>query len=155
MTVTKGALSRRTTENLERADRARRRRVEGGVTFRGVGQALTWFYEMRQKLVGPQGMHPRGELSADGEVVFVQVDGGRGGDMDDVMATVSTIGAIVRELALHHPVEHLVIELRFRDGKTQRELADLAGLGIGTASAVLGRAEFYVLAGLRDAGVVR
>lgn len=155
MTVSKGSLSRRTGDSLERAEHARRRRHEGGMTFRGVGQALGWFYEMREKLSGPQGMHPRGETSDTGEVVFLQVDGGRGGDFDDTLATVSTIGSLVRELAKHHPVEHRVVELRFRDGKSQADIANMAGLSQSTCSAVLGRAEFYLLAGLRDAGVVR
>lgn len=59
---------------------------------------------------------------------FGHVDGGRGGDLDDVLATVLTIGSAL---------------------KTVRQLAEEAGLAASTCSHLLGRAEGYLVGVLR------
>jgi hypothetical protein len=153
--VSAGSGSPEAGTDLARAERSLRLRREGGLTFKGARAALSWFFPARLRMQSANNLHPRGEIAPGGEVVFVEVDGGRGGDIDDVLVTISTIGAVLHELEVHHPVEHRMLVARYQDGKSQADIADLVGQSQSSVSAVLGRAEWYCLALLRWAGVVR
>lgn len=103
-------------ETVERADRVIFARRPGALTFGSPREALEWYFAARRRMSAPQGMH----VSTDRAMVG-QVDGGRGGDIDNVHATMSTIGAA---LALIGNREHLT--------ERQKEAADRAGLRSGS-----------------------
>ena len=149
-----GSSGQQAGADLDRADHARRRRLEGGLTFSSAEGALRWFYEAKERMQSPHNLHPRGEEAASGEVVFVSVDGGRGGDVDEVLTTISTIGRLLRRLAETHPQEHKVLELTHRDGKSLRDV-ESPGLSKSSVSQLLGRAEMWMHGALREAGVLR
>lgn len=75
----------------------RQRRAAGSLTFRSVEAALEWWGAAEVRLQGAQGMHPRSEAvptaagNGAGERCVVRVDGGPGGDLDDVQATLETV----------------------------------------------------------------
>ena len=82
-------------DRLERQQRARK----GSVTFRSVEAALRYYFTKRRLLQGATAMAARTETHPDtGEQVRVSVDGGRGGDLDEVLATVHTIGKALAHL---------------------------------------------------------
>ena len=115
--------------------------------FRSVRSALRWYFERTESLSSPQGMHPRGERAADGSMVMVRVQGGKGGDFDGVLATMTTIGAGMAKLKAHCQVWHQVVVLCERDGWNHRQIAEKFGWSMGKISAWRGQGEAF-LAGL-------
>lgn len=75
------------------ADKARR--AKGSGTFRSVSAALTWWGAAKHRMRGAHAMHPRTEHGPDGQQHRVSVDGGRGGDIDEVLATIATIDMLI------------------------------------------------------------
>lgn len=138
--------------DMEEAEIARQRAERGTLTFRGVRAALAWYFEARERLQGPQGVHPRGETGLDGGTHVVRVDGGVGGDLDGVLVTISTIGAALERLRVRLPRAYEVLVARIRDGQTYRELEEATGLPHTSLSVEDGRGEAFLL-GLLD-GVV-
>lgn len=82
----------------ERIQARRRVAAQGSLTFRSPEDALAWWGFATMRMEGPQGMHPRTETARDGSQVHVSVDGGRGGDLAEVHATVTDIGAALDAL---------------------------------------------------------
>lgn len=133
-----------------------RRRRASGRTFSSVNFALEWFWRMREAMQSPQGLHPRGEpVAGTNQVVWVNVDGGKGGDLDEVLVTLSTIGAALEELRHHNPVGHGILLLSELEGKTLRAIAEKTGLSVGKCSYELGKAIDYLAAWLRCEGILR
>jgi hypothetical protein len=130
------------------------RRAYEGLTFASVERCLAWFFPMREKMQAPKGLHPRGE-EHHGELVFLDIDGGRGGDMDEVLATISTIGAVLEGLRRDFPRAWEVVVARVRDGKSFRDLEKVHGVSCSSLSAEDGKGQAYLLGRLREAGVVR
>lgn len=154
MALIRGSLSRRATEDVTLADTERSRRGSGGRTFASVRHALTFFFERSEAMQSALGQHPRGQTAPDGSQVFVDVDGGRGGDLDELLATLQTIHAAVVDLHLDSSVRHRLLEMSVRDGLSQTEIAKRSGLSQSTVSAELGRAEGFLLGWLRRAEIV-
>lgn len=77
----------------ERIQARRNIAAQGSLTFRSPEDALAWWGAATMRMGGPQGMHPRTETARDGAQVHVSVDGGRGGDLAEVHATLADIGA--------------------------------------------------------------
>lgn len=117
----------RSDEGVQLAERQLRRRQPGSITFRSVGAALVWYFETSEKLKGANAMHPRTETAPGGAQVRVQVDGGRGGDLDGMMSTVASIGQALDRLAeaasVHFPRAGAVPLERYR------ELVELSYIG--------------------------
>lgn len=155
----KRSTSPETIDALELAEYKRLRRQASGPkrsqTFEGVKHALTWYFEARERMQGPKGLHPRGEAGPGGTTVIVDVDGGQGGDMDDVLATISTIGSALRFLQAEWPRRHDVLVRTHRDGHSTRKIAEAVKLSHVAVSNDLGLAEMFVSGVLRQGGVLR
>jgi len=145
-----------TGEDLERAETALARcsRQGQGITFRSVRAALEWFWRTRERMSSPHGMHPRHEIGPDGKAVIVSVDGGRGGDLDDVHATALTIARALARLELDNPQAYVLLVDRTRDGLTLAQMERRHNVSCQMASAHIGRGEYYLLGALRAAEVV-
>jgi len=126
------------------------RNLEEGLRFPSARAALAWYYEKRLLLSSPQGMHPRTETAPNGQQVSVSVDGGRGGDFDEVLATVATIGKALAELEAFDKRGHQLVELCIGKGWTQTKVARELGYSQGSVSKRLGRAQDVVWAQLQD-----
>jgi hypothetical protein len=147
--------SARARHDLARADRG----TGNDRTFQGVDPALSWYYLYRERMQSPHSATPRVEhhLVA-GELVAVpmgHIEGGRGGDVGETMATISTIGAALRDLQLVDPVEHELVELVHRDGWTLRRLGERFKMAAATVSSRLGNGETHLRALLRRDGILR
>ena len=110
----------------KRADRA-----SDGLRFPSVLAALGWYWEKRATLSSPQGMHPRTSRGPDGRQVWGLVEGGRGGDFDEVLATVTTIGRALARLHEDFPMAYRALVLTARDGRSQAKAAQMMGVSQG------------------------
>ena len=119
-----------------------------------MGGALRWYFERRETLTSPKGMHPRSERAADGSQVCVIVDGGGGGDFDDVLATLCTLAQCLKRLHEDLPTAWFIVVNKHRDGMTLREAATQLKCSVSSASAHVGRGESYLAGMLRGAGVL-
>lgn len=129
-------------------------RPPDGIRFSGVRAALRWYFERSETLTSPQGMHPRTYQTRTGERVLLSVDGGKGGDFDDVLATVTTIGLALTRLKQHEPHAHKVLMLAYADKLSQKQIAERFNANQTTISRWKGTAETF-LAGALAADVLR
>lgn len=91
-------------EDFERAVEAVNREYIGTrAKFRSVAAALRWYFEARERMAGPNPAAPMTDTAPDGSQVHVRVDGGRGGDIDGVLATMSTIGTALERIGTNVP----------------------------------------------------
>lgn len=110
----------------------------------------------RERMQAPNGLWPRTETHPDtGEEVPVTVDGGRGGDLHGVHATLHTIHAVLEELRREEPREHAIVEMIVRDGLPLREIATRTGLSAATCSHMHHLGIRHLRVRLRAEGVVR
>lgn len=141
---------------VDAADRARLRRVEErGLSWTSVGRVLEWYFPMREKLQSPVGMHPRTSTSSSGAEVLIRVQGGKGGDIDEVLAVMASVAKTLGGLSTHLPAAAKAIELRHRDGASMEEIAKILQVGPTQASLLVGRGEAFVTGALMVAGVIR
>ena len=144
-------------EDLARADRAieRRKRLGTGLVFRSVDAALEWFWAASKRMRCAQSPTPRVEHTQAGEAIILDVDGGRGGDLDEVLATLATIRELLEDLQRDYQLAYRVVVLRTRDGETYREIARALGVSsISSIATEVWRAEAYLLRALREAGLL-
>lgn len=149
-----GSQSPRAAADLRAADAERTRRDQAGLSFPSVRHALRFYFERLPSMQAPLGQHPRGQVAPDGSVVFVDVDGGRGGDLHELLATGQTIHHAMSELRMSFPVEYELLVRHVRDGETFAALGKAAARSPSTVSADIGRAEGFLLGWLRRADVV-
>jgi hypothetical protein len=149
-----GSRSPRAGQDLSEAEAERERRVRSGLCFPSVRHALRFYFERGQSMQAPLGMHPRGQIAPDGSVVYVDVDGGRGGDIHEVLSTLQTIHDAMVELRLSSPVQFELLVRHVRDGDTYAALGKAANCAASTVSADLGKAESFLLGWLRRSEVV-
>lgn len=147
--------SPRAADDLSRAEETISRRTHSGLTFTSVHKTLGWYFEARERMQSAQSMHPRGEPGTGGEVVFLSVAGGKGGDIDEVLATISTVGAALRALHVDYPRAHAVLVAFHRDGQSLRDQARRHGMHHQSMSVEFGKGEAYLVGLLRRAGVLR
>lgn len=138
---------------LERAEATLQRRQRGGLTFRSARAAVTWYYEARERLQAAHNLHPRGEIHK-GEVVHLNVDGGTGGDLDEVLATLLTISTALGDLQRHLPYSARALELTLCDGLPQKESAKRLNCSQQQVSIEVGRAESFLAGALLRSLVV-
>lgn len=152
----KNAFSPEVTRDLERAEAelGRRPDLDGGLCFPSVAHALRFRYGRGPAMQAALGAHPRGQRSRDGEVYHLRVDGGRQKDVHELHATLLTIERAVAAAHRDLPPETEAMVLRHRDQLSFVEIGKRARCAPSTASAMAGRAESYVLALLREAGLV-
>lgn len=140
--------------DLALAEEARRRRQRSGLSFRSVRQALGWYWEMRERMSSAHGLHPRGERGPGGQMVWVQVDGGRGGDLDEVLATLATIHRALEVLRRQDVRGWKMLELCWRDGVSQAEVGRRFQVSQKTVSVLSGKAEAYLAGWFSQGGVM-
>jgi hypothetical protein len=149
--------SPRAAKDLAQANLATERRGQR-YCWRNVASAVAWFWLYRERMQAPNNPWPRleSQLDADGSVIAVaQIErGGPGGDMDGILAAVSTIGSALREFETAMPRAHDMVVKTHRDGWALRRLAEQYGAAPSTVSAELGRGEAYLLALLRRDEVI-
>ena len=144
--------SRKTGHDLQLADAANQ--PLDGIRFSSVRQALRWYFKRAQTLTSPQGMQPRTYATKGGAQVLVSVDGGKGGDFDDVLATMATIGASLARLKAFNRRAHHVLLRVYRDGDTQKFIAENHDWSERHVSEQRAKGETY-LAGALAADVLR
>lgn len=150
-------------EDYDRAERSLASRRQG-CTFPGVRKALSWYYEMRQRLQSPHGQAPHtepapyrpdlGEKRSDTRVV-VQVDGGKGGDIDLVYTTLFDIQRAINACRERVPQGMLALETILTSPVTQTALADRWKVPATTLSAAIGDAEKFLTGYLHHAEILR
>lgn len=155
--------ARLTEATWHRAEAALAARREGK-SFASVRAALGWYYEARQRLQAPNPRHPhtepapyRGELgeSRSDTRVLIQVDGGKGGDMDDILATLLDIQRAVEEASRAHPRGMETLYLLVTTPRTQGQIADLYKVSQASLSVEIGKVESHLKGALTFAGIVR
>lgn len=124
---------------FRRAQAAQNAQRGGGIRFKSATAAVGWYFETRERLASPHGMHPRGEVLPDGSVARIEVDGGPGGDLDEVLATMATIGKALGHLQRSEPSEHFSVVHKVRDGWTGAQSAKVLQCDRKTAGAHLAR----------------
>jgi len=135
---------RRGAKNLESARRgfvAKRRRLVFGSTR----AALRWYVETRLRMAEAHGLHPHTEKIYDWTRALIDVDGGEGGDLDELLATMATVGIALDRLKEYDPTLHRVA-LSYGGGETQAEIGKAIGQSPRIVSEFLSRADAYVAA---------
>jgi DNA-directed RNA polymerase specialized sigma24 family protein len=107
-------------------------------------------------MTSPQGMHPRTQRAPDGSQVTIQVDGGRGGDLDEVFAVLTSINKALLELEGYDPAAAKAVALHYLKGKTLRDIMQLTHVkSSSTVSARIARGEAFIAGVLKTGGVLR
>lgn len=150
----KRANSPATTDNVRRADRVLSFRGSRDLTFSNVDRALAWYFPARERMQCPQSPRPRGEEHR-GEIVIVDVDGGTGGDVDEVLSTVSTVGDALHELQVREPQAHYIVAQLATTNTSERELASRLELSRGQVGKLRARGESLLAGMLIARGVIR
>jgi hypothetical protein len=147
---------RRAHRNLDRANAAlaeKRRKL----TFRSVRHAMRWYAETYPRRQSAHGLHPRTEQVDDfgTRVPMHDIDGGPGGDLDEVLATLATITAALDRLRVYNPRLHLVV-ISIAAGESQESIGRSIGQSQRIVSYMLGKAEAFLAGRLGDVdGVLR
>ena len=147
------------------AEEARERQTarSAGCTFASVRAAVSWWVEARERLSAPNSPHRHTEAAPYARIggrsrpdtrVLVQVEGGKGGDLDGVLATVATIGEAFRAADRDIGRGANALLRVVRDGLTYAKLGEEWNASPSTVSAEIGRAESYLLALLKGAHIV-
>lgn len=111
-------------ESLRCAQAALERRQQQHLTFHNVRDAVRWYCETRPRMSSANALHPKTEKVDDfGTRVPINVDGGRGGDLDETLATLATVTAALDRLRVYNPTWHQVVLAK----------------GCGESQAVIGR----------------
>ncbi len=139
---------------VEAADRRRQRRTGTGLSWTSAPRALEWFYEAKERMSSPVGMHPRTSTAPGGAQVLIRVDGGKGGDLDEVMACIVSIGQTLAALHAWRPQAARAVELRHRDGLSLEKIGHELQVGPTAASKLLHEGESFCAGWLVNAGVV-
>lgn len=143
-------------DDYKRAERAAAAKKER-LTFPSVRACLGWYFEARERMQSPKGMHLRTEAANEGRAdtrVLLRVDGGSGGDLDEVLATLATVTMALEKvqkaeaMGLLPKRSYQVLVLSYRDGLTQADIAAALQFRQQQASVMLGRAEDCLLGGL-------
>lgn len=137
--------------DMEAADLRRER----GPGFKGVRSALEWYFEARERMQSPNNNSPKSETALDGSQAIVRVDGGKGGNIDDTLSTISTIGGALGALNKFDNQLHYIVVACHRDGKRLADLEEKMGIAISTISARLGKGESFLAGRLHGTGVLR
>jgi len=119
--------------------------------------AIAWYVEASARFQAPNPMHPRTDCvnRSTGERARIQVDGGKGGDLDGTLADLSTVGEVLADTRRHYPraVAALVETLTSR--VTQQAIADRHRISAQALSAEIGRALDSMRPRLEAAGLLR
>lgn len=145
----------RADAELGRAEDALRKRRREGNRFASVSATLGFYYSKRHQLQAPQSPSPRVAQTYHGETVAQpRVDGGRGGNVEDVLATLYSVHQGVNALAQDHPKAHRVLELVYEGGLVNGDVGRAMGASPATISAWRNAGEMYLLAWLRQAEII-
>ena len=150
-------------EDYDRAEREINAR-QSGYTFTSVRKALEWFYVNREKLQNPllrqQHTEPApyredlGERRSDTRVL-IQVDGGKGGDIDGAFATLVDISRAIESCCKEYPRGTEALRLLIVTMKTQTKIATEWRITQQALSIEIGKAESYLKGAFGHAGILR
>lgn len=122
------------------------------LTFPSVRAALGWYFPAYRRMGSPNGMHPRTEQQPGSDTrLLLRVDGGGGGDLDEVLATLATITMALERVqqaeAAHLLPRHSlqVLLWSYRDGRTQADIAAALQKSQYVISVIQGRVDAYLL----------
>lgn len=149
--------STQTREAIRDSSRAekRRRSEADGLTFGSLGSCLSFTFERAEAMQGAQGVFPRTELAPDGSNVYVDVDGGKGGSIDEIHATLQTVRQALGALAASDPQALDFVELHYKGGLSREALGKAKGISATSAGVHLDRGAFFLLGWLSSNGVIR
>ena len=134
---------------------AARRRPRDPLTFGTVRGAIAWYARQGARLGHPHGLHPRTSRGPDGRHHLVQVDGGRGGRLDDVLATLLTLhAAIERVRCATQPQHYRAWHLVRVEGQQQNHAAEAVGASEASVSRWVGRIDADLRPALAEAGMM-
>ena len=156
------------TAHLLSADYARAEQAvtarQSGYTFPSVRKALEWFYVNRERLQSPLLRTPNtepapyradlGEHRSDTRVL-IQVDGGKGGDIDGAFATLVDISRAIESCCRECPRGMEALRLLVVTTQTQTQIATERRVSQQSLSIEIGRAESYLKGALGHAGILR
>lgn len=150
-------------EDYTRAERAINAR-QSGYTFVSVRKALEWFYVNREKLQSPllrqQHTEPApyradlGEKRSDTRVL-IQVDGGKGGDIDGAFATLVDISRAIESCCKEYPRGMEALRLLIVTTQTQTQIATERRVTQQSLSIEIGKAESFLKGAFSHAGILR
>lgn len=142
-------------EILARAEAAQRR-PRGPLEFGSVRGIAAWYARSRARMGRPHGLHPRTSRGSDGREYLVQVDGGRGGHLDDVLAGLLTVHAILEDARGGEatPQQWRAWWLVRVEGYQQNEAAEMVGASEASVSRWLGRIDRALRPTLEAAGML-
>lgn len=141
--------------DLDRAEAALKRRRAEGSRFASVAASLQFYYARRHQLQTPQSPAPRVAQTYYGQTVAQpQVDGGRGNQLEDVLATLLSVHEGLIALNRDDPTSARVLELVHQDGLPNSKVGHLLGASPATISAWRNSGEMYLLGWLRMAGII-
>lgn len=139
--------------DLARAEAALERlRDPDHARFNTVRAAIRWAFRARSNLSEPIPDLVR----RNARYQHVSVDGGKGSTIEDALVMVATIG---QAMGMLHQVDGgglklRLLELAYRDGLSQTDMAKEMGRSQGWISTELASAEFYMLGWLQREGIV-
>lgn len=141
----------------DRAEAAIQRRTGVGIQFATSRKAIGWYFETRLRMQAAHGMHPGTDLvdGRTGERARIVVDGGKGGDLDEVLATLSSLARALNEAHVYYPRGTAALVMMLDGNKKQSEIADEHKVTQQTISIEVGRAVAYLDGVLRAGGVLR
>ena len=155
------SLARRTStdpdvdELVRRADTARLRHSGVSMSFSSVARALSWYFPARERMSSPRSAAPRTYPTGRvGERVVVRVDGGSGGDIDDVLATLVSIGQALGQLKTWDDRMHHLVVRRHRDGWSMDRMAVEMKAGATKVSKLVHQGEMFLAGFLKGEAVL-
>lgn len=120
----------------DEARAAQQLRASDDLSFGSVKHAAKMMFERAPSMQAPLTQHPRGYPAADGSTVYLQVDGGRGGSIDDVLATLQTTHAAFAALAARSRVAHDILVLHWKWDLAFEKIEDIANGVVEVRTAV-------------------
>lgn len=149
-----GSGSAKVAREYARAEQELQRRKAGEMQFASVRHALRFLFERGPAMQGALTHHPRGHTAADGSTVIVDVDGGVGSTIDELLSVLQTIHDACAALRNVDAQAHELLVLHVRDGLGMVELGKRSGLAPSTCGAKIARGEWFLLGRLQGDVVI-
>lgn len=131
-----------------------RQAERGSITFRSARQALLWAFEQSTIRDCPRAPILDCQRDYSDVKASVPIHAGRNQDPDEAMVVLITIQRAFNVFARVQPHKARAVEMLYRDGLTQEEVARRSNVNQGTISRWVGDCEVEVAETLWMAGIV-